>query len=121
MARPKLKYYAWGVAVVVSTFSMLAIGPMRQAYEQRQRIQAEEVKLAALEHQNDLLEQRLERLKDPEYIEKLSRERLGLVKPGEISYVVVSPPEPTTTATAVESKPKSVAVKVKDWFKDLLD
>jgi cell division protein FtsL len=38
---------------------------------------------------NAALEQQIEALKSDEYIEQLSREKLGLVKPGEIQYMIL--------------------------------
>jgi cell division protein FtsL len=56
--------------------------------------------LAELEHQRDLLlaenrrlREEIRRLHDPAYVERLAREELGLVRPGEIAVVLV--PEPT--------------------------
>ncbi|MCA1840718.1 MAG: septum formation initiator family protein [Actinomycetota bacterium] len=120
MARTKsLRFHVWGVAVVFGISSMLAIGPARQAYQQHKKIQAEQTRLVALEKQNALLQERLDRLKDPEYIEKLSREELGLVRPGEISYVVVPPPPATGTVSAPKPKHRAFTARVKDWFNQL--
>jgi len=56
--------------------------------------------LAQLEHRRDALlrenrrlREELRRLKDPAYVERLAREQLGLVRPGEIAVVLI--PEPT--------------------------
>ncbi len=44
-------------------------------------------RIAGLEEQNRNLREELEAVKnDPEYIESLAREELGLIKPGEIKY-----------------------------------
>lgn len=58
--------------------------------------------LAELEHQreallaeNRRLREEIRRLHDPAYVERLAREELGLVRPGEIAVVLV--PEPTPT------------------------
>ena len=75
-----------GILILVS---ITAISPARQVFIQRQRIETEQAKLAALRHENEKLEQRLERLKNPDYLEKVARDELGMVAPGEVSYVVV--------------------------------
>lgn len=48
-----------------------------------------------LQQRNEHLRERIQRLQsDDRYIEKLARERLGLVKPGEIIYRVMTPSLP---------------------------
>ncbi len=39
---------------------------------------------------NVALEHQVEILRSPDYIEKIARDKLGLVKPGEIRYMVVN-------------------------------
>ncbi len=60
--------------------------------------------VAELEHRRDVLlaenrrlRQELRRLQDPAYVERLAREQLGLVRPGEIAVVLVPRPSPTPT------------------------
>ena len=50
---------------------------LQQEAEQRERIEA-------LERENRMLKENLEMLSTPEGIERLARERLGLVKPEEV-------------------------------------
>lgn len=96
------------MAVVLGALALASLAPIRQAYTQNQRINAEEAKLQALEAENRELRERLERLNDPDYVEKLAREQLGLVKPGEISYVVVPPAPSTSTAVAPPADSQSL-------------
>lgn len=101
--------------LVVGGLALTGLAPARQAFLQQQRIAAEERKLAALEAENARLAERLQRLNDPEYVEKLAREQLGLVKPGEVSYVVVPPAdEVTDTAQAPAAERKSLWGKALD-------
>ncbi len=44
-------------------------------------------KITAAEQQNDKLEKELENIDDPEYLEKVAREKLGLVRPNERVFV----------------------------------
>ncbi len=50
-------------------------------------IEALEEKIAAAEQQTEKLEKELENLNDPEYLEKIAREKLGLVRPNERVFV----------------------------------
>jgi len=49
-------------------------------------------RLTSLEEENKRLEEELQAIKnDPEYIESLAREELGLIKPGETKYKFIKP------------------------------
>jgi len=76
-----------GVIVIVAV--IFAIAPARAYLEQRaeQRRLTEEVQ--QLQAQNATLEQQVEQLHDPVELERLARECLGLVDPGEIAFVTV--------------------------------
>jgi hypothetical protein len=52
--------------------------------------------LAALEEDNELLAADIAALETDEEVEKLAREKLGYVRPGETAYVVLDPPEEAT-------------------------
>lgn len=60
------------------------------------RLQREEARLEALkrnlQEQNAALREEMRLLQTPQYIEKLAREQLGLVKPGEISLFILQAP-----------------------------
>lgn len=94
-----------GTLLLVTVLVLLAMAaaPARQTYDLQRQIQHEEERLEELRRQNALLEERLERLEDPEYLEKLAREQLGLVAPGETAYVVVDPPGATETVSPDDS------------------
>ena len=54
-------------------------------WEQEQKLEALQVQVRRLEAENDSLEGVLEQLdSDMGYIEKVAREELGLIKPGEV-------------------------------------
>jgi cell division protein FtsB len=113
MARPlNLRLKLGILGLLIGSLALTGLGPVRQAYYQRQSIQEEEARLKALEERNAQLERRLLRLQDPAYMEKLAREQLGVVRPGETSYVVVPRPEP------VNPPPKPVK---KNWWRQALD
>lgn len=56
-----------------------------RAQEAAIRAQIEEIK-----KENERLKEELERIRSDEYIEKVARERLGLIKSGEIMFVDVN-------------------------------
>ena len=82
------------VLLVLGLFVALAIQPTRQLFEQRDRISGMSHELSHLERSNARLEHRIERLKDPDYIEQRARTQIGLVRPGETAVIVMPPGEP---------------------------
>ncbi|NLT94980.1 MAG: hypothetical protein GXW85_05505 [Clostridia bacterium] len=80
-AFPKLsRLLIYGLlAYLVFTFSH----GFYQAYHLKQEIKVLEAKLSKVKEDNMTLEQELEYSQTPEAIEKIAREKLGLIKPGE--------------------------------------
>ncbi len=115
----KLRVRLGLLAALVGALTLTAIAPARQAISQQERIRAEERKLQELNIKNAELSARLERLNDVEYMELLAREQLGLVKPGEVSFVVLSPSATSTVTTPEPSKAKNPAQKVWRWIRSL--
>jgi cell division protein FtsB len=60
------------------------------------RLDREAARLAtlkrSLQQQNAVLREEKKLLHTPGYVEKIAREQLGLVKPGEIAILIVTPP-----------------------------
>lgn len=119
MARRNLRFHRAALAVTLAAILLMAVPPGRQLYAHQRRIDAGESRLEALRVQNEVLQERLQRLADPEYVEKLAREQLGMVRPGEISYVLV-PPEASPTPKP-PSKPKKPPwyERVWNWLEGL--
>ncbi|MGH2671873.1 MAG: FtsB family cell division protein, partial [Actinomycetota bacterium] len=68
---------------------VLSIAPARMYFEQKAELARFERQAAALERRNDALAARAEQLRDHAFLERLARQCLGMVKPGEIAFVVV--------------------------------
>ncbi len=83
------------LAVGLLIAGFLVFFPARQVIDQRTQIGRLEARLAALETENDRQAAEAERLQDPEELELLARERLGMVRPGEQAYLFVPGTEPT--------------------------
>lgn len=101
------------VALVSFTLTLVLVGlavvtnvvPYRQIVEQQRQVAEAAADLASLQAENDLLTARRDALETPVEIERLAREKLGYVRPGEIAYVVLDPPTaPTTTLPADEEE-----------------
>lgn len=79
------------VMLVVGLAGAMAIEPTRQLLEQRSRISGMTDELQAIRESNRRLENRVQRLQDPDFLEQQARSQSGLVRPGETSVIVMPP------------------------------
>jgi cell division protein DivIC len=79
---------ALALAALVLLLLAAGTGVFRQYLAQRARIERLEGHLEAIEAERARLERRIELLNDPEHLERLARRCLGMVRPGEILFVV---------------------------------
>jgi cell division protein FtsB len=79
------------VLLVVALMGAMAIEPARQLLEQRERVTTMKKDLAEVEASNSDLRHRIKRLSDPDFVEQVAREQIGLVREGEITYQVMPP------------------------------
>lgn len=80
------------VGLLIAAF--LIFFPTKQLIEQKVRMHKLTTQLDALQDQNRQLKDQVKALNDPNQLELLARDRLGLVKPGEQSYLFVPTPPP---------------------------
>jgi cell division protein FtsL len=85
---PRLTGRAAGLLIAVTLLALLALVPARQWLDQRAQIAELERRATELEAQNDALRDQVARLNDPAELERLARECLGMVAPGETAFVV---------------------------------
>jgi cell division protein FtsB len=75
--------------LVLGLVSAMAIQPTRELLAQEHRIAATARELHRTESANHRLDSRIARLRNPDFIEEQARAEIGLVRPGEIAYVVM--------------------------------
>lgn len=80
------------LVLVLGLVSAMAIQPTRELLAQQHRITATARELHRTERVNRRLDERIARLNDPDFIEQQARAEIGLVRPGEIPYVVMPKP-----------------------------
>ncbi|MEX0790432.1 MAG: septum formation initiator family protein [Actinomycetota bacterium] len=122
MAPPKhlkARFRTGALGLVVGALALTGVAPARQAFAQREQVAEVEAKVSALKERNDELTSRLNRLSDIAYMEKLAREQLGVVRPGETSYVVVPGPAPVKPVADVQTEPDGIREKAAEWVKKL--
>jgi cell division protein FtsB len=87
-----------GIALVTLLFVLLGaafltqVVPYRQILDSQRQVATAQDRLATLEAENRELQADADALGTDEEIEKLAREKLGYVRPGETAYVVLDPP-----------------------------
>jgi cell division protein FtsB len=87
--RARLTARATLLLVVVGAIAFLSIAPARLYLEQRAELARLSARADRLEAANARLSERAERLRDPAFLERLARQCLGMVRRGEIAFVVV--------------------------------
>jgi cell division protein FtsB len=76
------------LAAILILIGVASAGVVRQYLGQRAEIDRLEREIRSIEADRARLEAEIDRLQDPAYLERLARECLGMVKPGEIRFVV---------------------------------
>lgn len=80
------------------------------------RLTREAVRLAdlrrSLQEQNAVLREEMKLLHTPAYVEKIAREQLGLVKPGEIAFLIIRPPAPPPSPPVLQQDRGSVLDRI---------
>ena len=116
--RPGLMVFGLALTLV-AVAALTNVLPLRQIVEQSQELDGARAKLVAVSEQNDLLAGQVDALSTPTEIERLAREQLGYVRPGEKAFVIVEPdpaplvyPEDTEVQTSADP---SVGILQRIW------
>ncbi|MFQ5516509.1 MAG: septum formation initiator family protein [Acidimicrobiia bacterium] len=82
---------AWPALLLLVGLAIVLAGifPYRQILAQRRVVDLKQTQLEALETENLRLQEEVDLLHTSDEIERLARERFGLVRPGETQYLVV--------------------------------
>ncbi len=112
-----------GVGILVAGAIVYTVPVLERLEEQRIEIAESTAELDELVSENAELQDRLDSLNTPIEIERLARERLGYVREGEISFVVVPappvevPPSPTPTE-APEEGFEAPTIEQDPWYEE---
>lgn len=91
--------------------------PFGQIIEQQERVEAAAAELARLENENLFLADEIAAMETPAEIERMAREKLGYVMPGETAFVVLEPEG--GVATPVETPVQDAVVRSQPWWRSL--
>jgi cell division protein FtsB len=87
--RARLTVRATVLLTLIVGVLLLSVAPAQMYFEQQAELARFEQQAAALERKNGALAARAEQLRDEAFLERLARQCLGMVKPGETAFVVV--------------------------------
>jgi cell division protein FtsB len=87
--RVRVSVRAAVLLIVVLTVLTFAISPLRALLVEGDKLDGLQRQTQQLDRQNDALRDRILQLQDPAYLERLARECLGMVAPGETAFVTV--------------------------------
>jgi cell division protein FtsB len=102
--------------VLMGAVFLTQVVPYGQIVESEREVDSARAELAALEAENTVLAADVAALQTDAEIEKLAREKLGYVRPGEIAYVVLDPPGVDDDEAPVEPEPEPVD---KTWVEEI--
>ena len=106
--------YVVAFFVLLAVLATMIIGPLQSYTSAAERVHDLQVTQAELQRTVADLEAREQRLQDPEEIELLARQRLGLVKPGEIPFVVTDG-RPDGDQIRPDGRPLTPPLKLSVW------
>jgi cell division protein FtsB len=109
--------YMAGFVVLLVLVVTMALGPLQNFTAAADRVDSLESTRDQLRQQVDALEDRRTQLSDPEELELIARSELGLVMPGEVPFVVVSPTDDVEQVRPEPPTPEPVADGA--WYRRL--
>lgn len=124
--KKKLKYNRRRL-LLLFIISVILVWMVYPSY--RERLEQQKIRLdlgqrvEELREKNEALKKESARLQSKDYVEQVAREDLGLVKPGEIAYLVVPPTqeEETTSPRSAPRSQKTFWQKLSSFFGKLFD
>jgi cell division protein FtsB len=115
-ARVAMRIGRLALGLVLLAFLAATI-PFGQIIEQQERVEAAAAELARLENENLFLADEIAALQTPPEIERMAREKLGYVMPGETGFVVLEPDLGITIPTETPNQPS--AAEPSAWWRSL--
>jgi len=113
----------WAGPTVMIGLALVLIGVFGGAYWDGYQLRREAARLARegdeLRRENVQLREELRLLNTPEHIERLAREQLGLVRPGEIAVILVRPtpsPAPRSAPRATPQQAQRDGERGEGWW-----
>ena len=112
------------LAVLGPAFVLILVATAQRAVEGYQMARQVEVvrrEVAELRQQNVELQARIARYRSDAYVERVAREELNLVRPGDVPVIVIAPTPQPTPAVAPRSTPTPVVSVPRQWLRLFID
>lgn len=106
------------LVVLAASVLLTNVFPYRKILAQQQQVSNAQEQLEILRSENDRLEAEARALSTDAEVERLARENLGYVRPGEYPYVVLEPADARTSAPV---EPLELPAEPDAWYEDLWD
>lgn len=102
--------------LVMGAAFLTQVVPYGQIVDSQRQVEEARAELKQLESENATLQADVEALQTDGEIERLAREKLGYVRPGETAYVVLDPPGTEEETTPSEPAPEP---EEKTWVDEI--
>jgi cell division protein FtsL len=83
----RIRWFRVLTLLAASYFIFLAVGQQFELYTIQRETSSLKIRIAELEHTNKAMTDEKKLLSSPAHVEKIARDELGLVKPGEVPYI----------------------------------
>lgn len=114
--RSRVALLAVAGVVVVAAVLLTNVLPFRSIIAEHRRVEQAKEQLAVIQAENQRLEEQAEFLKTDAGVEMIARRDFGLVREGEVAYVVTDPTDEPFTPD-----PKQPEVAPEPWWKGIWD
>jgi cell division protein FtsB len=112
------RVYVAALVAVVLVLAVMMLGPLRSLVEAESHVADLEQSHRRLQAQIAHLEERRDALHDLQELELIAREDLGMVMPGEVAFVVVSP---RSEAQEAREEADRWRVPSQPWYRRLFE
>ncbi|MCL5773060.1 MAG: septum formation initiator family protein [Firmicutes bacterium] len=115
---PKFFYFLLLILIILSVFFYFYREKHLEYLKKKASVARLESEINNLKKTNAELKNQIERLNKPVGAEEIARDRLGMTKPGELSFVIIPSPEETPAPEA--AKQPAANDKKENWFSNLI-
>jgi cell division protein FtsB len=92
-----------------------------EGYQMTRQVEAARKEVTELRQQNVELQERIARHRSDAYIERVAREELNLVRPGDVPVIVIAPTPEPTPARPARVTPTPAASIPRQWLRHFFD
>ena len=91
------------------------------SYHAAREVDAVRKQIEDLRSQNIVLQQQIARYRSDPYVEKVAREELNLVRPGDVPVIIIAPTPVPANAARPEPTATAIVAVPRQWLRHFLD